>query len=63
MTHYIPLWAKFLGVRELAICGEYVLQSQHSSTPTCERCQDLLAEDDQKREREAVSIAEVVERY
>jgi hypothetical protein len=63
VTHYIPIYAKFVGVREKAICGEYVLQSRHSSTPTCERCQDLLAEDDQKREREKVSIAEVVERY
>jgi ribosomal protein L32 len=61
MTHYILPFAKFIGVRERAICGEYTLPTNHASAPTCPNCHELIMADDQEREK--VSIAEVVERY
>ncbi len=60
-THYIPIGAAFVGVREKAICGEYTLPSNHASEPTCPACHALIVADDAAREK--VSIAEVVERY
>jgi hypothetical protein len=61
MTHYIPIYAKFIGVRERAICGEYVLPSRHADPPECERCQMLISSE--TKPRDVVSVAEVVERY
>lgn len=62
-THYVPIYAKFCGVRERAICGEFVFPHKHSSAPTCPHCHALLMKDDEQRNPAEVSIGEVVERY
>ncbi len=61
MTHYIPAFAKVLGVNALAVCGRYVDYASDADRPSCEDCRRLIAAED--KDREAVSIAEVVERY
>jgi hypothetical protein len=62
-THYVQSFAKQWNGRERAACGQYVDSVDHALKPTCWRCKIALLEDDQKRERESVSVAEVVERY
>jgi hypothetical protein len=61
VTHYIPIYAQFIGVREKAICGAYVLPTLHADPPECEHCQALI--DAETKPRPVVSVAEVVERY
>jgi hypothetical protein len=61
MTHYIPIYAQFVGVREKAVCGEYTAPAAHASEPTCPICIAILAAADGKSPD--VSIHEVVERY
>lgn len=52
MTHYFPIYAGRLGVREKAVCGYYGdAATQHHPDPQCPNCVHLLekeAEEDRK---------------
>ncbi len=61
MTHYIPAFAAVWGVRERAICGDYVFSADHALEPTCPRCKGLIS--DEEKASATVDISEVVERH
>lgn len=62
MTHYVPAYAPVWGVRERAICGDYVFSADHSLEPTCPHCKALIDKEGTQHLDE-VSISEVVERH
>jgi uncharacterized paraquat-inducible protein A len=41
-THYVPVFSGARGRDEQAICLRCIHPSNHSATPTCPRCRELL---------------------
>ena len=45
MSCYIPAYTRINGKHQESACGRWLLAKDHSNEPTCQHCQEYLAQD------------------